>query len=164
MYKAKLPLSLLLLAFLATGTATGAEEIRDLPIEVDAQSGHYDAERGATHLQGDVRIVRGALVVRADEGFLYQDDDRMRRVELTGNPANWIMTHEDGRQTEGWSQQITYSVAGNRVTMTGEARVEDERGSFSGDRLVYDIDSQHTEGEGGIRMILEPEAAENRPD
>lgn len=131
---------------------------------MDAESGEYDADRGATHLRENVRITRGELIVHADEGFVYQPDGRMERVELIGAPATWHMTHEDGQETEGESERIVYTVNDNRVTMIGNARVRDARGSFSGDRLVYDLDNQNTEGQGGIHMIIEPEAREDGAD
>lgn len=162
MYKVNFCLLLLPAAlFLTPILPATAEQVRDLPIDVQAESGTYDADRGATHLRENVRIIHGDLIVHADEGFAYQSANRLQRVELTGNPATWRMTDEKGHQTEGASDRIIYDLTGNRVTMIGNARVQDARGSFSGQRLVYDFDSQRTEGEGGIQFTIEPEARDN---
>lgn len=149
---------ILTLAFPAT-----ADQVREFPIDVQAESGTYDADRGATHLRDRVRIAHGSLVVHADEAFAYQSANRMQRIELNGAPATWRMTNEDGQVTEGQSEQIIYDVLENRVTMIGNASVQDPRGSFTGQRLIYDLDNQRTEGEGGIHFTIEPDVRENGP-
>lgn len=138
-------------------TAAGNDPFRDLPVDIQADSVVYDPDRGATHLRNNVRISRGDLVVHADDGFAFQIDGRLERVELNGSPARWRMRHEDGSEAEGEADQIVYTAGNNRVTMIGNARARNPRGSFSGQRLVYDIDTQAAEGDGGVHMILEPE-------
>lgn len=150
------PLMFVLMMLLPMAAA-GNDPFRDLPVDIQADSVAYDPNRGATHLRNNVRIARGDLVVHAEEGFAFQTEGRLERVELNGNPARWQLRHQDGSEAEGEADQIIYSAGSNSVTMIGNARARDPRGSFSGQRLVYDIDTQAAEGDGGVRMILEPE-------
>lgn len=143
---------------LALVTTTAAEAQSEQPISVDAESVGFDSERGATHLRENVVISHGELEVRASEGFGYQTGGRYSRIELFGSPATWHTVTEEGGETRGESEQIIYDLAANRVTMVGAARIRDSRGSFSGNRLIYDLESQRTEGDGGIQMIIEPDA------
>jgi lipopolysaccharide export system protein LptA len=106
----------------------------------------------------EVRIERADLVVTADSGRAFQADNRYERVELDGSPSSWEMTLETGERVEGQSERIIYHLVDQQVIMIGNARVTEPRGSFSGQRLLYDLQSQATEGEGGIHMIIEPEA------
>lgn len=111
-------------------------------------------------LTGDVRMERGDLVVRADRGQAIQAGERYERVELDGSPASWTVTTADGQRVDGQSDRLIHDLVRQQVIMAGNAQVREPRGSFSGQRLVYDLRTQATEGEGGIHMIIDPELVE----
>ncbi len=111
-----------------------------------------------------VRIERGDLVVNAESGTAFHVDGRYHRVELDGAPANWRMTTDEGDRIEGESNRIIYHLVDQQVIMIGNSRVREPRGSFSGQRLLYNLQTQATEGEGGIHMVIEPEARDEMPD
>ncbi len=108
-------------------------------------------------LSDGVRIERGELVVEADTGQAVQVGERYERIELDGSPARWSTVTEQARRVEGESDRIIHRLLAEQVVMEGNARVREPRGSFSGQRLLYDLRTQATEGEGGIHMIIDPE-------
>lgn len=138
-------------------TMATAQQARDLPVNVSAESGQYDADRGATHLSENVHISRGALDVHAEEGYAYSSDGRYERVELFGSPARWTNVSEQGEETRGEADEIVYELAANRVIMIGNARIEDSRGAFSGNRVIYDLNNERLEGDGGVQLRIDPE-------
>lgn len=141
--------------------ATAAEAQFEGRVGIDAERASYDHERGATHLVDNVVITRGDLEVTADEAFSYRGDNGLQRVELFGDPVRWRALTEDGSETSGRADQVVYDLIARTVTLIGNAYIEEPRGTFSGDELVYNLDSQATEGRGGIQMSIEPEAIEN---
>ncbi|NEZ04670.1 lipopolysaccharide transport periplasmic protein LptA [Wenzhouxiangella sp. XN201] len=143
---------------LAMMVATAAEAQFEGRISIDAEDATYDHERGATHLRDNVRITRGSLEVTADEGFSYRGDNGLQRVELFGEPVRWQALTEDGTETTGHADQVVYDLLARTVTLIGNAYIEEPRGTFSGSELVYNLDTQKTEGRGGIQMTVEPEA------
>ncbi|MFW5927287.1 MAG: lipopolysaccharide transport periplasmic protein LptA [Wenzhouxiangella sp.] len=152
-------------AILGLSLATAAAEPpRDLPVNVSAERGDYDAERGATHLRENIHITRGDLEVHADEGYAYSSDGRYERVELLGSPARWSNLSSEGETTRGEADRIVYELATDRVIMIGNARIQDSRGAFSGNRVVYDVDNERLEGDGGVQLTIEPEARADRDD
>ena len=223
--------SLLFVKMLMLALPTAADRPDDEPIDIEADRGRYDGAVGATHLSGNIRIARGKLEVRADEGYAHQGVDRSyerielegspatwrgideegeeirgqarrivlelpgneismidevrieridlavtadsgrafqidglyERVELDGKPATWQITTADGERVEGRSERIVYHLIDKQVVMIGNARVHEPRGSFSGQRLLYDIQTEATEGEGRIHMVIEPEARSEKP-
>ncbi len=126
------------------------------PIQIDADSGEFDNRVNAYKLFGNVTITHDTLTVRADEGFAYRNDDEDDRVELYGEPTRWTMVLEDGTEANGQSDKIVYNLSSNIIVMIGQARVQDSRGVFTGARLTYNVDTQTTEGEGGVQVVIEP--------
>lgn len=149
----------LALTMMATTLAQGPERIG-----IYAETTSFDNERGAMHLDENVRITRGSMEITAEEGYGYRGDNGWRRVELFGSPVEWQTTTEDGGETSGHADEVVYDLGSRTITLIGNAYIEERRGSFSGERLVYNIDSQATEGEGGIRMEIEAEAMEEAED
>ncbi len=139
--------------------ASGQSEIsqsREGPIQIDADSGEYDNRLNAYKLFGNVRISHGGLSVSADEGFAYQTAGEDERVELFGQPTQWTMVLDDGTEANGQSDQIIYNLTEGIIVMTGNARVEDSRGVFTGAKLTYNLETQKTEGEGGVQVVIDP--------
>lgn len=163
MYKVR---SLLIAALLIALplTASGQSDIpqsREGPIQIDADSGEYDNRLNAYKLFGNVRISHGGLVVSADEGFAYQTPGEDERVELFGSPTEWTMILDDGTEANGQSDQIVYNLTEGIIVMIGNARVEDSRGVFTGARLTYNLETQKTEGEGGVQVVIDPPGQSN---
>ncbi|HEY7905886.1 MAG TPA: lipopolysaccharide transport periplasmic protein LptA [Wenzhouxiangella sp.] len=134
---------------------------REGPIQIDADSGEYDNRLNAYKLFGNVRISHGGLTVLADEGFAYQISGEDERVELFGQPTQWSMVLDDGTEANGQSEQIVYNLTQGIIVMMGNARVEDSRGVFTGAKLTYNLESQKTEGEGGVQVVIDPPSKSN---
>lgn len=131
------------------------------PIGIDADGGSLDVRTGAYHLQGNVRITRGDLVVNADEAKSFSNSaGEVERIELYGQPTTWNDIMDDGTAVEGESDELIYDFIRNRITMVGNARIRNPQGAFSGSQLVYDLDSQNLVGDGGVRVLIEPATAE----
>lgn len=156
----KIETALLLAALLATGAVA---QVNDR-IFIDAQSTRFDNERGALHLQENVRITRGNMEINADEGWAFRSDNSLQQVELAGSPVTWRAVTEDGSTTSGRADQVVYDPRERTITLIGNAFVEEPRGSFSGHRLTYNIDTQATEGQGGIHMEVEADVSEKPAD
>jgi|GEM_PF-839193 len=131
------------------------------PIEIESESGELDVTTGAYLLKDDVRINRGTLSVFADEGRAFAaESGGFERVELYGAPTRWNDTLEDGSQVDGESDEIIYDFTTNLITMRGNAEIRNIQGQFSGNQLVYNLDTQRLVGDGGVRLLIEPATTE----
>lgn len=144
--------------------AAAAEAQQSGPIGVEADNVTHDGERNASHLQGNVRITRGEMEVEADEGFAYRGDNGYERVELFGAPVRWRTVTEEGGETVGRSSQVIYDLLERTVILIGEAYIEEPRGTYSGERLVYNLDTEGVRGEGGVRLSIEPEVIDGEDE
>jgi lipopolysaccharide export system protein LptA len=148
-----------LLATAATWAQDGAPA--EPPIEIFGDNGRLDVPSGAYVLNGNVRILRGSLSVYADEARSFNGESgEIERVELYGTPTRWDDVLEDGSEVRGESDEILYDFIGNLITMRGNAEIVNVQGRFSGNQLVYDLDTQNLVGDGGVRLLIEPATAQ----
>lgn len=123
---------------------------------ITADRGEYDSRQNIHRLWGNVRIQHGSLVVLADEGSAHRGQNDDERIELLGQPARWSLTLEDGSEAQGEAAQIVYHLSNNLITMVGDAKVRDGRGTFTGAQLSYSLDTETMIGEGGVEVLIEP--------
>lgn len=126
-----------------------------LAIQVNAERSEYDSRLGTHRLWGDVRIQHGSLIVLADEGTAFRAGEE-DRIELHGTPARWTMTLEDGSEAEGESETLIYDLNTEVITMIGQAKVRDHRGTLTGAQLSYSLITETMVGEGGVEFLIEP--------
>ncbi|MDT8409464.1 MAG: lipopolysaccharide transport periplasmic protein LptA [Wenzhouxiangellaceae bacterium] len=150
---------------------TSSDPAVEPPIIIDSETNEYDLRSGVTRFSKNVEIQRGDMRVNADQGIIRQANGRITVVELEGSPTIWRDRLEDGSQVEGEAKNIHFNVIDNIVTLTGNARIRHEQGEFTGDELVYDLDSEslagRSAGDGRVRVVIEPEAMnrnQNRND
>jgi len=145
----------------AQTTATDAVE-PEPPIIIDAENSVADLRSGITRMTDRVEIQRGAMLVIADAGAMYQENGSPVKVELTGNPVTWRDRLDDGTLINGEALMIVFEIDENIITLTGNARLTHDQGEFTGDELTYDLDTENLVGrsdEGNrVRMVIEPEA------
>jgi lipopolysaccharide export system protein LptA len=82
-------------------------------------------------------------------------------VVLTGSPAHFQQTQDSGALVHGQASTIDYKVSENTVILTGSAEVvQQDRGEFHGDRLVYNTDTGEIAGTpsagGRVHITLQP--------
>jgi lipopolysaccharide export system protein LptA len=138
------------------------------PIVIDSESSESDLRSGITRFSDNVTISRGPMLVFADEGVVRQVDGEITEIELTGSPTEWRDTLEDGTVVTGEAANIRFDVVENVVTLTGSARLQHEQGRYTGDELVYDLDTESLAGRGTegnrVRVVIEPEALDGESD
>ena len=142
------------------------EAVVEPPIIIDSDTNQYDLRSGVTRFSDNVTIQRGAMLVNADEGVVHQADGRITLVELFGSPTTWRDRLDDGSIVEGRADRIEFEVIENVVTLTGNARLRHEQGEFTGNQLVYDLDTESLSGRGTdgnqARVVLEGDSMRNR--
>ncbi|MEN1727038.1 MAG: lipopolysaccharide transport periplasmic protein LptA [Pseudomonadota bacterium] len=145
--------------------ALGQSDETAPPVEILSENGRLDVPTGAYVLTGNVRIFRGTLSVFADEARSFSGESgELERVELYGTPTRWNDTLEDGSEVDGVSDEILYDFITNLITMRGNAEIQNVQGQFSGDQLVYDLDTQNLVGDGNVRLLIEPATAQSATD
>ncbi|MBT8063328.1 MAG: lipopolysaccharide transport periplasmic protein LptA [Gammaproteobacteria bacterium] len=155
----------IVLAWLLLGPAWALETDRQQPLEVNADTTDGILGDGVTTLSGNVEIRQGSLMIRADRAEVDKADGKVRQIKLLGNKASLQQEIEQQGMVKAWAQVIEYQVSDGQVVLSGAARVEHPQYDVSGEKLRYDLDKQHFEGNGDasgsgrVHIRLDPEVA-----
>ncbi len=169
MFARFIALAALLLALdpAAAQDTTDAPDDTAPPIVIDADHTDHDLRVGITRFRDNVTIRRGAMLVNADQGRIFQEDGEIVVIELSGRPATWEDRLEDGDMVHGQALEIHYDVSQNLLTLTGEARLRHDKVDWTGDHLVYNLDTESLSGRGAdgerARVVIEGDAMRQRP-
>jgi lipopolysaccharide export system protein LptA len=156
------------IAIAAALTVCGAAQAKTsdktqlIHINSNAFAGNQDT--GKITFSGDVKMDQGTFNAGGDNAVGYTDPNdtsQWQRVVLTGNPAHFQQTQDNGTLVHGQAQTIDYEVSENSVVLTGNAEVVQQgRGEFHGERLVYNTDTGQIVGNapsgGRVHITLQP--------
>lgn len=154
-------LSLMLLA--PSAPALKDDRQQQLVIEADQLDGDEQAQ--VTRLDGDVRLSQGTLQIRADTAVLHGPVKSLERLVVEGRPATLTqeLDEREGR-LHAEAERIEYDLVARRVTLTGNAVVDQGNRQLSGNRILYDLAADRVIGEGGrepgddrVRIRIDPE-------
>ncbi|MDQ3286866.1 MAG: lipopolysaccharide transport periplasmic protein LptA [Pseudomonadota bacterium] len=174
---AKHPLSsapyLALLATLAVFAvipdASARSSDRNQPMDIGAgkQQGSFD-ESTPTILSGGVTITQGTLDVAAARAVINSRAGAIARVVLTGGPARLKQQLDDGTPMNAAASTIDYNLVTEVVTFTGNVRIQQPRGTLSGERVVYNMATGEVtsggEGGGRVQMRIMPKNGTALPE
>lgn len=133
---------------------------RDQPIHISADSAQMNEQSGTTIYTGNVVMKQGSMEIHAALVELFRKDGDVSRIVATGKPANFRQqpTH-DKPITDAFGNSMVYEIAKQTVTIKGQARVEQARDNFTGERIVYQMDKAVVNAYGGsgkVQMVIQP--------
>src|SRR5690348_9565782 len=155
---------LLIAALLACGVAQAKQTDKNQPININASAFAGSQDSGKITFTGSVTMDQGSFHADGAKATGYTDPDdtsQWQRVVLTGNPAHFRQTQDNGTRVHGQAATIDYKVSENTVILTGDASVVQQgRGEFHGNRLTYNTDSGEIQGTpaagGRVHITLQP--------
>jgi lipopolysaccharide export system protein LptA len=156
--------ALLIAALLACGVAQAKQTDKNQPININASGFAGSQDSGKITFTGSVTMDQGTFHADGAKATGYTDPDdtsQWQRVVLTGTPAHFRQTQDNGTLVHGQAATIDYKVSENTVILTGSASVVQQgRGEFHGERLVYNTDSGEIQGTpaagGRVHITLQP--------
>ena len=157
-------LVLLITAMLACGLAQAKQTDKNQPININANAFAGSQDSGKITFTGSVTMDQGSFHADGAKATGYTDPNdtsQWQRVVLTGSPAHFRQTQDNGTLVHGQALTIDYKVSENTVVLTGDAGVVQEgRGEFHGNQLVYNTDSGQIQGTpaagGRVHITLQP--------
>lgn len=152
-----------LLLALSAPVATALPTDRDQPLQVSADSAHFDEKTGIATYRGAVIIRQGTLEVRADELVITVDQEgnvistvahgKPARYQQQTDPKKGLVTAEAAR--------IDYTLKNEVITLTGQASLRQDGASFQGAIITYAIARQQVDAKGDasnrVQLVLPPQ-------
>ena len=149
----------LALTCVADAQSRSSDRNQPMDIAADHQEGSFD-ERTPTVLSGGVTITQGTLDIEAARAVITSRSGAIARVVLTGGPARLKQQLDDGTPMNAAANTIDYGVTTEVVTFTGNVRIQQPRGTLSGQRVVYNMRTGEVtsggEGAGRVKMRIMP--------
>jgi lipopolysaccharide export system protein LptA len=142
-------------------------EDSEQPIHIRSDSAQLDEEQNMVVYHGSVRMDQGTIQVTADTMTVELKDQLVVRITAKGDRAHYQQQIKpDESMVYADANTIVYFTQDERVNLTGNAHLTQDKNEFTGDLIKYDIgagkvDAQAT-GEGKVQMILQP-AAVSKP-
>ena len=157
-------LFLFLAALGVSGLAHARQADKNQPININASSFAGSQASGKITFTRSVTMDQGTFKADGAQATGYTDPNdtsQWQRVVLTGSPAHFQQTQDNGTLVHGQAATIDYKVSENTVILTGNAVVVQQgRGEFHGNQLVYNTDTgeiQGTPSSGGrVHITLQP--------
>ncbi|SBV35488.1 Lipopolysaccharide transport periplasmic protein LptA [uncultured Stenotrophomonas sp.] len=157
---ARFALPVLLAALLVPALAWGKASDRNQPMTIDSTSSDCNfADDGRCRFSGNVVIVQGTMEIHADTADVIQKNGETERVVLTGKQATLKQQMDDGTWMNARADSLDYNVNSEVIVLTGNYKVESERGSNSGQRMVYNTRSGDMQSGGDgtrVRTVIQP--------
>ena len=133
-----------------TGSGFAAEKRAGAEaIEVSADHLQVDERAQRATYSGNVVVRRGDLTINADRVLIQGSGKAVQRIVASGNP---VRLRQADRRGDG--QQLVYEPGQERITLSGNAHIRQERNELTGERITYLLREQRTEvtGKGSQRV------------
>lgn len=132
------------------GPSFAAERRADAQaIEVSADRLQVDERAQRATYSGNVVVRRGDLMIAADRVLIQGSGKQVQRIVASGSP---VKLKQADRRGDG--QQLIYEPRQDRITLSGDAHIWQDRNEVSGERITYLLREQRTEvtGKSGQRV------------
>lgn len=159
--------AILFTCLFAPAAVVALESDRHQPMDIAADNSDSDLSTGVHQLIGKVEIRQGSLLIQAERGEVHQsgNNQEVNRVVLEGTPARMEQALDNaGGHMRARARRIDYDRAGDTVVLTGGVRIDDPRGTLTGERVIYNIAQGRIQGQGGggedgrVRFVIPPPA------
>lgn len=150
--------------FAASVFAWQPQVAEEILLESDTSS--FDRTTGAAVYRGNVRIMQGAVEIRADELVFQFDGDELAAAVLRGSPVRFVQRHADRPPTEAQGAEVIYDTRDGVVRLRGGARVLQGGDEFASEDIRYDTRTERViaGGEPGSRVQVTIQPRRPPPD
>ncbi|WP_300428033.1 lipopolysaccharide transport periplasmic protein LptA [Thalassolituus sp.] len=137
-----------------------------------------DRRAGTVIYEGNVVLTQGTLKIEAERLLILRDGDVLEKAVAEGSPARYEQEIEPGKPvTHAHGNRIDYYTADRRITLRGDAELEQDGNVFSGDTITYDMNTEtvkasgnkanenigQTTEDGRIKVVIQPQKAPETP-
>lgn len=154
--------ALLLLLPLADAGAKSTDRSQAMTIDSGSQSGNMEGN-GKTVLGGGVVVTQGTLEIRSAAAEIYMADGEVSRSVFTGKQVKMKQQMDDGTWMDAQADRVEYDMKTETITFIGNYTVKSDRGSNSGQRMVYNTKSGNMQSGGDgtrVRTVIKPKSAQ----
>ena len=132
----------LALLFSLSGKLMALNSDRDQPITLEADTADIDDLSGISIYTGNVILSQGSMVIKSETLTLYNNKDNELEKAIAVDKENLARFKQrpEGKTKDFKARASTliYYIKKEKIHLLENARVEQEDGSFSGHKIIYD--------------------------
>jgi lipopolysaccharide export system protein LptA len=161
-----LRIPLLLLATALSLPAHAEKADRDKPVHLEADNVTLDDINKLSVFQGNVLLVQGTLMMRADKIEVRQNGNGLQSVLASGRPVSFRQKREGvDEYIEGFANQIDFDNVKSLLTLSGDARLRKGDDEIRGNKITYDSKTEFYKVSGQpnvqgpnnrVRVVIRP--------
>jgi lipopolysaccharide export system protein LptA len=132
-----------LLGWLLVNPARAEKADRSKPINLEADSVTLDDLRKIGVYQGNVILIQGTLMMRADKVDVSQDDNGLKTVIATGNPVSFRQKRDGvDEYIEAYAPRVEFDNIKGLLELSGGARLRKGDDEIRGNVITYNTQTE----------------------
>lgn len=155
---------------LALASVVNADDSNEQTLRISADDFRGSINGGAV-ISGNVELTRGSLKLQADNVTLQVENDTFQGIEAKGNPVLLeisLATDEKQRIVYAKAASVIYSITEDQIEFEGDAKVESEEITITGNKIRLDVNENEIEAESldsdnQVEIILHSLDADKKP-
>jgi len=134
-----------------------AANVNQETIDITAHYLLLDEKKGISKYRGGVFFKKGSLSIKADEVTLYYDNGKLAKAIITGSPADVVHYPDNEAKVHSQAKEMEYFVSQDRLTLKGQAFVDQGDRHFRGETIEYDTRQRTITAAGNQHNAIKPE-------
>ncbi|AOU99032.1 lipopolysaccharide transport periplasmic protein LptA [Acidihalobacter yilgarnensis] len=115
---------------------------RNAPVHISADRFHFDQKTGIGIYTGHVHVTQNALTIDGERlTVIAPPKGPVERLTMDGAPASFSDVTPKGKPVKGHATHMLYLPGNQEIHLDGQAKLIQERNTFSSARIVYDTKS-----------------------
>jgi lipopolysaccharide export system protein LptA len=132
-----------LLGWLLVNPAQAEKADRSKPINLEADSVTLDDLRKTGVYQGNVILIQGTLMMRADKVDVSQDDNGLKMVIATGSPVSFRQKRDGvDEYVEAYAPRVEFDNLKGQLELSGGARLRKGEDEIRGNVITYNTQTE----------------------
>jgi lipopolysaccharide export system protein LptA len=133
------------------------------PIHIHSDSAELDQNKNLAIYHGSVKMEQGTMTVTGDTMTVVLQDQLVVRIIAEGDRAHYQQqVKPDESMVFADAKKIVYFTQEERVELTGNAYLTQDKNEFTGELIKYDVNEGKVDasanGQGKVQMVLQPAA------
>lgn len=142
MYKLINSYSILLLLLVSCSIAYALTDDSTKPINIQADSAEINDATGVSIYRGNVTITQGSTVLTGDTVTLETANKKVKKIISEGKLSTFKQTTDDGRKINAEAEKMVYSITGNKIVLTNNAKLTESGNTFASDKITFYTDKE----------------------
>lgn len=127
----------------------------ELPIDLKADAGEYDATKGIATYTGNVEITQGQMNLKGDKVVIRLEGGEVASLEAWGKLATFHYVPKNEPPIDGEGEYMKYTVATSTIDIDKQARVIQDKNETRANHISYNLEKEHVKGTG-VKMTFTP--------